>query len=670
MNKKWFEIFTTLSLAFSIALSGCGSSPEHEHTFSSSPEHEHTFSSSYEYDETYHWHPSTCGHDVQGDKERHVFSSSITDPTYDHEGYTTYTCLICGYSYTDDETNALAITITWKNYDGTVLEVDENVPYGSMPSYDGPAPFKESDDTYNYSFSGWSPNVEIATKSSTYVATFSSQEITYTIDFDLNGGTSSSYRGPVEINTFSKDIFFFDCVKDGWSFRGWEYQNEKIFDEKGNQLKNVTLVDNMVFKAIYTQTVKLTIVSNISEAGTVTGAGEYPYNSYVDVSAIPNQGYEFIGWYYQGTLLSNTEDYKYMMWDQDITLEARFKFSSFTMHIYSNSEEHGLVLLRSDYNRDYLPEYLAQIKYENEVTIAAYSKTDVRFLGWYDENNQLVTRNAVYSFVMPNHDYTLEAKWNYFKINYNLNGGVNNENNPTSYSIDDDDIVLHEPARKGYTFIGWKYNGEFIDKIDTNTIHDYTLEAVWSTYEYTIKQDLDGNRYASIIGFDNSIAEVNIPSEIVVDSQTIPVKEIGNNAFEGNTTIISITIPDGVTSIGGHAFDGCSSLTSINIPDGVTSVGDYAFRGCSSLTIYCEAASKPSGWSSSWNYSGCPVVWSAIGGGTFARSCGALQAAERIMNLDMQSVQTGTVLKLQAIRDPAPTLSFRARSTLTARTFP
>ena len=311
-----------------------------------------------------------------------------------------------------------------------------------MPSYDGEIPTKESDSNYDYLFAGWTPNVVKATKPATYVATFSSEEITYTIDFDLNGGTSNSYNGPIEIKTLSNDVFFFDCVKEGWSFRGWEYQNEKIFDEKGNQLKNVTLVDNMVFKAIYTQTVKLTIVSNISEAGITTGEGEYPYNTYVDVSATPNQGYRFIGWYYQGTLLSNTTEYKYMMWDQDITLEARFELDYFTMHVYSNSEEHGLVLLRSNSNLDYLPEYQEQRRYTSDVTIAAYSKTDVRFLGWYDENNQLVTTNAVYSFVMPNHDYTLQAKWNYFKIHYNLNGGINSENNPEYFDIDDNEIIL------------------------------------------------------------------------------------------------------------------------------------------------------------------------------------------------------------------------------------
>ncbi|MBQ8381491.1 MAG: leucine-rich repeat domain-containing protein, partial [Clostridia bacterium] len=92
---------------------------------------------------------------------------------------------------------------------------------------------------------------------------------------------------------------------------------------------------------------------------------------------------------------------------------------------------------------------------------------------------------------------------------------------------------------------------------------------------------------------------------IIPDSVT----SIGNYAFRGCTSLTGVTIPDSVTSIGSYAFRGCTSLTGVTIGNGVTSIGNCAFEDCTSLTIYCEAASQPSGWSSDWNYSDCPVVW-------------------------------------------------------------
>ena len=68
-------------------------------------------------------------------------------------------------------------------------------------------------------------------------------------------------------------------------------------------------------------------------------------------------------------------------------------------------------------------------------------------------------------------------------------------------------------------------------------------------------------------------------------SYNIPesVRTIAPYAFEGCSSLESITIPDSVTSIGDRAFIVCSALTSITIPEGVTTIGSLVFRRCSTL---------------------------------------------------------------------------------------
>ena len=70
---------------------------------------------------------------------------------------------------------------------------------------------------------------------------------------------------------------------------------------------------------------------------------------------------------------------------------------------------------------------------------------------------------------------------------------------------------------------------------------------------------------------------------------TVPdgVERLGleDDAFDGCRWLVSITLPDSLTSLGDRAFSGCTSLTSITLPDSLTSLGDYAFNGCSALAL-------------------------------------------------------------------------------------
>ena len=142
------------------------------------------------------------------------------------------------------------------------------------------------------------------------------------------------------------------------------------------------------------------------------------------------------------------------------------------------------------------------------------------------------------------------------------------------------------------------------------------------------------NSYVVSKGDTELTGVLEIPSHYM----GVPVTEIGD--FSGCTNITRVIIPDSVTRIGYMAFADCTSMTSVEIPNSVTFIGPYAFsntllyevyipssvttmgdnvfRDCSSLhsdenrtAIYCGAFSKPDGWNEDWAGGAAHIEWGA-----------------------------------------------------------
>jgi hypothetical protein len=65
----------------------------------------------------------------------------------------------------------------------------------------------------------------------------------------------------------------------------------------------------------------------------------------------------------------------------------------------------------------------------------------------------------------------------------------------------------------------------------------------------------------------------------------------------------SYTVPDSVTSLGDGSFSGCTGLASVTVPKGVTTIGEWAFSGCTNLASIMIPPSVTS--IGAWAFYGC-----------------------------------------------------------------
>lgn len=156
-------------------------------------------------------------------------------------------------------------TVVWKNDDGTVLETDTAVAYDTIPDYNGSVPTKD-DERFNYTFLGWSANVEDPPLDDTELPTVTGN-ITYTAVYEK---TPKIFYVTVAMLTDKGDIL------GEYLIRVTEYGRELVIEAEENagyrfvkwtdgntdRFRTVTVTASVDYEAIYE---KIPLPINIDE---------------------------------------------------------------------------------------------------------------------------------------------------------------------------------------------------------------------------------------------------------------------------------------------------------------------------------------------------------------------------------------------------------------------
>ena len=248
----------------------------------------------------------------------------------------------------------------------------------------------------------------------------------------------------------------------------------------------------------------VTIHQNISDAGSVSGEGNYAKNSSVTVNATTNAGYTFLGWYEDGFKVSSKASYTFTLSVSNKTLEARWQINNYSVSVAQNLSAAGTVSGNGDY------------AYGSTVTLEAITNAGYTFLGWY-ENGSEVSSNTSYTFTLSANNKTLEARWqiNNYSISLTKNiaeGGDVSGSGSYTYG---NSITVTAKTNVGYIFLGWYENDILISLTEEYTFdisENRVLCAQWSLVYYTITYEC-----ANDVNIDN------MPSMYTIKDEAFPL---------------------------------------------------------------------------------------------------------------------------------------------------
>lgn len=424
--------------------------------------------------------------------------------------------------------------ITWKNWNGTVLEID-NVKKGTIPTYDGETPTRPDDAQYKYTFIGWDKEVVAAYRDKTYTATFSETINTNNIVFEYN---------PIE------DYYTFINVRYG-------LPRELIIPDsiEGTPVKGVSFRSICSFEKVY-------IPDSVEFVVDAVDLFERYQTGNLKLKEIrmSKNIKEFA--YYESELIYAGEDEQAL----EILRQINFVEDDNGFYIPIGDNQKGILIYSKNNVLDNAVEMITcPIDLpDDDINFGHYP--NLRYVGNFASIREYNdARSKVYNSITTGDKLT---SFNFFGTVNQLNIGKNIQ------TINRGDYISHLTRGIEYqtpvgNLVG--YDHLYSDYGRAWEIGDISIDPN-NNYMY-----VENN---AIYSPDKEIlcyVSHKITSDYTINSNT---KLIRAHVFENNDILENIHLNEGLEAIEEAAFAKCSKLKDVVLPDSLVTLGDYVFAGC------------------------------------------------------------------------------------------
>ncbi|HMM11559.1 MAG TPA: InlB B-repeat-containing protein [Bacteroidales bacterium] len=324
--------------------------------------------------------------------------------------------------------------------------------------------------TQGYYFINWTRDGQIVSTQPDFDYTMPAQNVTLTANFGLNSYMLQLQANPANGGSvsgagayaFGQTVQVQAVPNTGWAFTGW-MQDGQLISTDPNYTFSMP-AGNLLLWANFEQLFyPLQLTVNPGGAGSVSGSGNYAYNSQVTVQATPNTGWQFTGWTMNGQLVSGNATYTFSMPASGVQLQANFEQILYPVQLTVNPEQAGSVVGSGNY------------AYNTQVTVQATPNTGWQFVGWTIDG-QLVSGNANYTFTMPATGLSIQANFELvlYPLQLTVNPpGAGSVTGSGSYAFNTQVTVQAVPGPE-YNFISWNQGSTVVS---TNPIYTFVMPA-------------------------------------------------------------------------------------------------------------------------------------------------------------------------------------------------